>query len=112
MTAQTLVAVSGTLRDLSMAGVVGALLLIAVAIPTDHSAALRAALVGRVASIVWVVSALTYSLASYAYIRDSPVDPNRFLQEWWTYSNSVELLQAFRQVILAALITSVMMALV
>jgi len=112
MTAQTLVAVSGSIRDLSMAGVVGALLLIAVAIPKDHPAATRAALVGRIASIVWVASALTYSLSTYAYIRNSPVDVNRFLGEWWSYSNSVELLQALRQVIFAALIASVMMSLV
>ena len=108
MTADTLVAVSGVLRDLSLSAVVGALLLIAVAIPKQHPAADRAALVGRIASIVWVASALTYSLATYAYIRDSPVDPNRFLEEWWSYSNSVDLLQAHRQVIIAALVTSVM----
>ena len=112
MTAQTLVAVSGSVRDLSMAGVVGALLLIAFAIPKDHPAAERAARVGRIASIVWVASALTYSLATYAYIRNSAVDVNRFLQEWWTYSNSVELLQAHRQVIFAAVVASIMMSLV
>jgi len=112
MTADTIVAVSGAVRDLSMAGVVGALLLIATSIPAGSKAAERAALIGRVASIAWVASALTYSLATYAYIRDSGVDVNRFLQEWWSYSNSVELLQAHRQVILGALVTSVMMALV
>ena len=112
MTAQTLVAVSGSVRDLAMAGVVGALLLIAFAIPKDHPAAERAARVGRIASIVWVASALTYSLSVYAYIRNSPVDLNRFLQEWWTYSNSVELLQAHRQVIFAAVVASIMMSLV
>ena len=112
MSADTIVAVSGAIRDLSMAGVVGALLLIATSIPKDSRAAERAALIGRIASIAWVASALTYSLATYAYIRDSGVDVNRFLQEWWSYSNSVELLQAHRQVIVGALITSVMMALV
>jgi putative copper resistance protein D len=112
MSADTIVAVSGAIRDLSMAGVVGALLLIATSIPKDSRAAERAALIGRIASIAWVASALTYSLATYAYIRDSGVDVNRFLQEWWSYSNSVELLQAHRQVIVGALVTSIMMALV
>src|SRR6188474_3916471 len=112
MTADTLVAVSGPLRDLALAGVVGSLLLVACVLPRGGRAAERATLVGRVSSIVWVVSALTFSLATYAVIRDSGVDANRFLEEWWTYSNSVELLQAHRQVIVGALIASIMIALV
>jgi cytochrome c oxidase assembly factor CtaG/putative copper export protein len=112
MTADTLVAVSGALRDLSLAGVAGALLLIAAVLPKGGAAADRAAVIGRIASIVWVATALTYSFATYAVIRDSGVDPNRFLEEWWNYSNSVELLQAHRQVIIAALVSSVLVALV
>ena len=112
MTADTIVAVSGAIRDLSMAGVVGALILVATCLPAHSLASERAILVGRISSIVWVASALTYSLATYAYIRDSGVDVNRFLQEWWSYSNSVELLQAHRQVIVGALVASVMVALV
>lgn len=112
MTADTLVAVFGALRDIALAGVAGALLLVACVLPAGGRAAERATLVGRVSSIVWVVSALAYSLATYAVIRDSGVDPNRFLEEWWSYSNSVELLQAHRQVVVGALVASIMIALV
>src|SRR6478609_8922702 len=112
MTADTLVAVSGAIRDLALAGVVGSLLLVACVLPAGGRAAERATLVGRVSSIVWVIAALTFSLSRYAAIRDSGVDVNRFLEEWWSYSNSVELLQAYRQIIIGALITSVMIALV
>jgi len=112
MTADTLVAVSGSLRDLALAGTLGALVLIACVLPAGSRAAERAGLVGRVSSIVWVATALVYSLASYAVIRDSGVDFNRFLEEWWNYSNSVELLQAHRQVLIGALVASVMLALV
>ena len=81
MTADTLVAVSGPIRDLALAGVVGSLLLVACVLPRGGRAAERATLVGRVSSIVWVISALTFSLATYAVIRDSGVDANRFLEE-------------------------------
>ena len=112
MTADTLVAVSGSIRDIALSGVVGALILVAGVLPAGGRAAERAALVGRIASIAWVVSALTFSFASYAVIRDAGVDFNRFLEEWWSYSNSVELLQAYRQVIIGALVASIMIALV
>src|SRR6187431_2146904 len=112
MTADTLVAVSGPIRDLALAGVVGSLFLVACVLPAGGRAADRATLVGRVSSIVWVISALAFSLATYAAIRDAGVDANRFLEEWWSYSNTVELLQAHRQVVLGALVASVMIGLV
>jgi len=112
MTADTLVAVSAALRDLAIAGVVGALLLIAVALPRDHRAVARTSLIARVASVVWVASALTYSLASYGAIRGSGTDASRFVQEWWQYSTSVDLLKAYLQMVLAAVVVSIMVAFV
>ena len=112
MTADTLVAVSAALRDLAIAGVVGGLLLIAVALPRDHPAVGRTSLIARVASMVWVVAALTFSLASYANIRGSGTDASRFLQEWWQYSTSVDLLKAYLQMVLAAVVVSIMVAFV
>jgi len=112
MSASTYVAIFGIVRDVSLAGTVGALLLVAAVLPKASPSANRAATTARVCSALWAASALGYSLASYAEIRDAAVDANRFLEEWWTYSLSVELLQAYLWVIAAAFATSIMAAFV
>src|SRR5690606_22899480 len=112
MSASTYVAIFGIVRDVSLAGTVGALLLVAAVLPKASPSANRAATSARVCTALWAASALGYSLASYAEIRDAAVDANRFLEEWWTYSLSVELLQAYLWVIAAAFATSIMAAFV
>jgi cytochrome c oxidase assembly factor CtaG/putative copper export protein len=112
MDADAVAAAFAGVRDLATAGVVGGLVMVAMVLPVGHAAANRALNVARASAIIWVLSALGYSLATYAVIRDQPVDVNRFLQEWWQYSQEVTLLQAHLQVMLAAVVTSIVVAVV
>ncbi|WP_062383049.1 cytochrome c oxidase assembly protein [Demequina iriomotensis] len=112
MTVETLVTLSAATRDLSIAATAGALLVIAGVLPVGHAAVARASLIARVGSILWVVGAFAHSLATYASIRGALPDASRFIEEWWSYSTSVDLLQAYLQVLLAGLIASVLCTLV
>lgn len=112
MSAELIVTVAAGLRDVSIALTAGALLVIAGMLPRGHGAVERAALIARVASIVWVVSALAHSMATYASIRGALPDASRFIEEWWNYSQSVDLLAAYLQVLGAGLVASVLCTLV
>lgn len=112
MTVEALVTLAAGVRDLSIAATAGALLVIAVVLPAGHAAAARAGLVARAGSIAWVIAALTHSMASYASIRGELPDASRFIEEWWSYSLSVDLLEAYLQVLGAGLVVSVLATLV
>ena len=112
MTVETLVTLAAGVRDLSMALTAGALLVIAGILPRGHAAVPRAATIARASSAVWVVSALAHSLASYAEIRGTLPEASRFVEEWWNYSLSVDLLEAYLQVLGAAVVASVLCAVV
>ncbi|WP_296666882.1 cytochrome c oxidase assembly protein [Demequina sp.] len=112
MSIELLVTMSAGLRDLAIAATAGALLIIAGVVPAGHPAAARAALVARVGSVTWVVAALTHSMATYASIRGSLPDASRFVEEWWGYSTSVDLLEAYLQVLAAGAVASVLCTLV
>ncbi|MDN4477903.1 cytochrome c oxidase assembly protein [Demequina sp. SYSU T00039] len=112
MSAELLVTVAAGLRDVSIAMTAGALLIIAGVLPRGHAAVDRAAMIARVGSIVWVLSALGHSMATYASIRGELPDASRFIEEWWSYSQSVDLLAAYLQVLAAGLVASVLCTLV
>ncbi|WP_062300344.1 cytochrome c oxidase assembly protein [Demequina maris] len=112
MSVEVLVTLFAALRDLSIAATAGALVIIAGVLPRGHAAVGRAALVARIGSIGWVVGAFGHSLATYASIRGSLPDASRFVEEWWSYSTSVDLLIAYLQVLAAGLVASVLCTLV
>lgn len=112
MSADLIVTVAAALRDVSIALTAGALLVIAGVLPRGHVAVERAGLIARIASIVWVVSSLAHSMATYAAIRGELPDASRFVEEWWSYSQSVDLLAAYLQVVAAGLVASVLCTLV
>ncbi|WP_062305647.1 cytochrome c oxidase assembly protein [Demequina subtropica] len=112
MTVETLVTLSAAARDLSIAATTGALLVIAGVLPAGHRAVGRASLIARLGSIGWVLGAFAHSMATYASIRGTLPDASRFVEEWWSYSMSVDLLQAYLQVLGAGLVASVLCTLV
>ncbi|SEJ59608.1 cytochrome c oxidase assembly protein [Demequina mangrovi] len=112
MTVEALVTLCAAARDLSIAATAGALLVIAGVLPAGHAAVARASLVARIGSIGWVVAAFAHSLATYASIRGTLPDASRFIEEWWSYSMSVDLLAAYLQVLAAGLVASVLCTLV
>ena len=112
MTVEALVTVFAVTRDIALAVTAGALLIIAAVLPVGHPAVHRAALIGRIGSIAWVLGALGHSMGTYATIRGTLPDASRFVEEWWSYSTSVDLLTAYLQVIAAGLVASVLCTLV
>ncbi|WP_062462421.1 cytochrome c oxidase assembly protein [Demequina soli] len=112
MSVEALVTIFAALRDLSIAATAGALLVIAGVLPATHPAVARAATIARIGSIGWVVTALGHSMATYASIRGTLPDASRFVEEWWSYSTSVDLLVAYLQVVAAGLVASVLCTLV
>ncbi|WP_062290117.1 cytochrome c oxidase assembly protein [Demequina phytophila] len=112
MQVEALVTVFAAVRDLSIAATAGALLVIAAVLPAGHAAVGRASLIARIGSIGWVVGAFGHSLATYASIRGALPDASRFVEEWWSYSTSVDLLIAYLQVLAAGLVASVLCTLV
>ncbi|WP_062519071.1 cytochrome c oxidase assembly protein [Demequina silvatica] len=112
MQVEALVTVFAAVRDLSIAATAGALLVIVAVLPAGHAAVARASLIARVGSIGWVLGAFGHSLATYASIRGALPDASRFVEEWWSYSTSVDLLVAYLQVLGAGLVASVLCTLV
>ncbi len=112
MSADAIVSLAAAFRDVALAGVVGPLLIVAAVVPRGHPAADRAMRIARVSSVVWAIAALAFSMATYASIRGVSVDAARFIEEWWQYSRSVDLLEANLQVAVAALVTSVVVGFV
>ncbi|WP_156157735.1 cytochrome c oxidase assembly protein [Demequina pelophila] len=110
MPVEALVTVAAIVRDMSLAATVGGLVLIAAVLPRGHAAVGRAALVARVGSIGWVLGSLAHSMLTYASIRGSVPEASRFLEEWWGFSQTVDLLAAYQQVTLAGLVASVLCA--
>lgn len=112
MPVESLVALTGGIRDVALAFTVGGLLAIAAMLPTAHRAVDRAAAVARWSSIAWAVSAVAYVFVSYAYIRNDSVEPERFVEEVWAFVTTIDLGIAYAQMALAALVTSVLAAMV
>ncbi|WP_084106428.1 cytochrome c oxidase assembly protein [Demequina sp. NBRC 110056] len=112
MPAETLVTMAGGVRDVALALTVGGLIAIATLLPPGHRAVARAAAVARWSSVAWAVSAVAYVFVSYAYIRNSPVAPERFVEEVWSFVTTIDLGQAYAQMALGAIVVSVLAALV
>ncbi|MFW2512743.1 cytochrome c oxidase assembly protein [Demequina sp. SO4-13] len=112
MPIDVLVTALGGVRDVALALTVGGLVALAVMLPDGHHAAARAAAVARWSSIVWAASALAYVFASYALIRNEAVEPGRFVEEVWSFATTIELGQAYLHMSLAAVVVSVLAALV
>lgn len=112
MTVDALVTLAAAVRDVGIAATAGGLLIVAGVLPAGHPAAGRASLIARIGSVTWVLAALTHSLATYASIRGALPDASRFVEEWWSYSTSVDLLIAYLQVVAAGVAASVLCAIV
>lgn len=112
MPAETLVTVTGGVRDVALALTVGGLVAIAVMLPRDHRAVARAASIARWASATWAVAAVAFIFASYAFIRNDALDPDRFVEEVWSFVTTIDLGQAYAQMALAAIVVSLLAALV
>ncbi|WP_084039107.1 cytochrome c oxidase assembly protein [Demequina sp. NBRC 110053] len=112
MPAETLVTMAGGIRDVALAFTVGGLLAIATLLPVGHRAVARAAAIARWASVAWAVAAVAYVFVSYAFIRNSPVDPERFVEEVWAFVTTIDVGVAYAQMALGAIVVSVLAALV
>ncbi len=112
MPVDILVTLSGWLRDVAIALTAGGFAAIAVMLPRGHLAAKRAGAVVQWSSIVWAVAAVVFLFASYARIRNESVAPERFIEEVWTFATSIDLGQAYLHMALAAIVVSVLGAVV
>jgi putative copper resistance protein D len=95
MPADALVTIAAVVRDVAVAGTVGALFMIAAVLPTGLPASVRMWTLARVASAVWAGSAFIFSLASYASIRGARLGGSQFIEEWWSFSTRIDLGQAY-----------------
>ncbi len=101
----TIVGLSAITRDLSVAVVVGALLLLATVV--RGAAAERAAVVARIGAISWVVSSAVFLVWSYAEIANVSLGDPTFGQQLWSFVADIDLGRAYGMGVAAALVTSV-----
>ena len=101
----TIVGLSAINRDLSVAVVVGALLLMVAVV--RGAAAERAAVVARIGAIAWVISSAVFLVWSYADIANIRLDDPAFGQQLWSFVGDIDLGQAYGLGLAAALVTSV-----
>ncbi len=101
----TIVGLSAISRDLSVAVVVGALLLMVAVV--KGAAAERAAIVARIGAIAWVISSAVFLVWSYADIANIRLDDPAFGQQLWSFVGDIDLGQAYGLGLAAALVTSV-----
>ncbi len=97
---------------MAIALVVGGLVTLAAILPVGHRATAHAAAVARWAAVVWAVAAMGFVFASYANIRNAATDPERFIEEVWSFVTTIALGQAYLQMALSALLVSVVVAFV
>lgn len=101
----TIVGLSAIARDLSVAVVVGALLLLVTVVRGE--AVERAALVARIGAIVWVVSSAVFLVWSYAEIANASLGDPTFGQQLWSFVADIDLGRAYGMAVAAALVTSI-----
>jgi putative copper resistance protein D len=101
----TLVALSAIARDLSVAGVVGALLLLVTVV--RGRAVERAAGLARIGASAWGVSAALYLVLSYAEIANIGVGDPAFGPQLWSFVGDIDLGRAYGVNLLAAVVTSI-----
>lgn len=101
----TVVAISAVARDLSVAAVVGALVLMMAVV--RGRAVERASLVARVGAVAWVVSSAVFLVWSYADIARVSVSDPDFGPQLWSFVGQIDLGKAYGLIVAAALVTSV-----
>ena len=101
----TIVGLSAITRDLSVALVVGALLLLVTVV--RGAAAERAAVVARAGAIAWVVSSGVFLVWSYAEIANVSQGDPTFGQQLWSFVANIDLGRAYGMGVAAALVTSI-----
>ncbi len=101
----TIVGLSAITRDLSVAVVVGALLLLVTVV--RGAAVEKAALVARVGAIAWVISSAVFLVWSYAEIANVGVGDPSFGQQLWSFVADIDLGRAYGMGVAAALVTSI-----
>ncbi|WP_062070410.1 cytochrome c oxidase assembly protein [Demequina sediminicola] len=112
MPIDTLVTMTGAVRDIALGMTAGALLMIVAIVPARHAAAERASTIARISAAVWALSAVAYIFISYAYIRNDAIAPSRFVEEVWSFATTIPLGQAYLQMAIAALFVSIVAGLV
>jgi putative copper resistance protein D len=112
MTAAVLVTLTGIVRDLAIALVIGGLVVIAAVLPRGHAAVARASALVRVAAVVWAADMVVFCLASYSSIAGRGPDEPTFGSEAWAFLTGIALGQTYLQVTIAALITSLVVGFV
>ena len=111
MSAEVLVTLAAIIRDLSMALVVGALLLVAAVLP-QGPAAKRATAVATGAAVAWALGAACFLIASAAVVLDArPTDP-LFGAQTWQFAMETALGRAQLYGVAAAILTSLVVGLV
>ena len=101
----TIVGLSAITRDVSVAVVVGALLLLLTVV--RGASVERAALVARIGAIAWVVSSSVFLVWSYAEIANVGLDDPTFGEQLWSFVADIDLGRAYGMAVLAALVTSI-----
>src|ERR1035437_1539847 len=99
----TIVGLSAITRDLSVAVVVGALLLLVTVV--RGAAVERAALVARIGAIAWVVSSAVLLVWSYAEIANVSLGDPTFGQQLWSFVADIDLGRVHGMEGAAALVT-------
>lgn len=104
--------VLAALRDVALSVTFGALLVVAALVPPRHPAATRAAAIARYASVVWAVVAAAMVLVQTAVITLIPFDDPAFGATLGQFVTEIDLGEAYLQMAIAAVVTSVAAALV
>lgn len=111
MSAELVVTLAAIARDLSLALVAGALLLVATVLPPGP-AARRAVTVASAAAVVWALSAVVFLGASYSVILDTNPTEDVWGPQLWQFITEISLGQSYLHVVVAAVLTSVVVGLV
>lgn len=100
------VIVASVLRDVALAVTAGSLVFAAVVAPRGSEAARRALALAWAAAVAWAVAMAAFAVASYAYISGTPVSAPSFGDELWSFLTTVSLGQVYLQVLIAAVLVS------
>ncbi len=111
MTAELVVTLAAIARDLSLALVAGALLLVATVLPPG-AAARRAVTVASASAVVWAISAFLFLGASTSVILGIGPSDELWGPQWWQFATEISLGQSYVHAVIAAVLTSVAVGLV
>jgi len=91
MSAELVVTLAAIARDLAVAVVAGALLLVAAVLPSGGRASRRAITVAQISAVVWALAAAIFVLATFIVIVNFPIGDPRFGPELWQFMSEIDL---------------------